>query len=216
MAKTVTLSIADYAAQILAGEQFADTDKALMYYMLNYVAEAAEYLNGAADEEIAKLLADNAKWNVITVEKTFANATQNTGLDSIFASAGVTLNEAPAFTFTLNGKFAGTVTVNYGEGNVRTFTVPEGSVAKLMVEDMKIYNFGTNLTVTAVSVDGEQTVTGSFNLDTYAKYHTENAANAESATQAESLAALDLINALYDYVKVAEAYKAGTLILPEA
>ena len=216
--KTVKISIADYAAQILAGDQFADTDKALMYYMLNYAAEAAEYLEGAADEEIAKLLADNVKWNVITVEKTFANAVENVGLDSIFTSSGITLDAAPAFTFTPNGKFTGTVTVTYGDGNVRTYTVSEGSTAKIVVEGMKIYNFGTNLTVTAVGtiagVEGEQTVTGTINLDTYAKYHTENAENEESATKAESAEALDLINALYDYVKVAEQYKAGTLSIP--
>ena len=217
--KTVTLSIADYAAQILAGEQFADTDKALMYYMLNYAAEAAKYLGGAADEELEALVAANAKWNVVTVEKTFENAIANIGLDAIFASSGITLGEAPAFTFTPNGKFTGTVTVTYGDGNVRTFTVPADSTAKLTVEGMKIYNFCTNLTVTAVGtvagMEGEQTIVGTINLDTYAKYHTENAANAESATAAESAEALDLINALYDYVKVAEQYKAGTLTLPE-
>ena len=219
-AKTVKISIADYAAAILAGDQYADTDKALMYYMLNYAAEAAKYLEGAEDAEIAKLLADNAEWNVITVEKTFANAIANTGLDSIFASAGITLNAAPAFTFTSNGKFTGTVTVTYGDGNVRTFTVPADSTAKLIVEDMKIYNFATTLTVTAtgtvVGMEGEQTIVGTINLDTYAKYHTENAANAESETKAESADALALINALYDYVKVAEQYKAGTLTLPGA
>ena len=216
--KTVKISIADYAAQILAGEQFADTDKALMYYMLNYVGEAAKYLEDAEDAEIQKLLTDYAQWNVITVEKTFANAVENVGLDSIFTSSGITLNAAPAFTFTPNGKFTGTVTVTYGDGNVRAYTVSEGSTSKIVVEGMKIYNFGTNLTVTAVGtiagVDGEQTVTGTINLDTYAKYHTENAVNEESETKADSAEALDLINALYDYVKVAEQYKAGTLSIP--
>ena len=79
---------------------------------------------------------------------------------------------------------------------------------------MKIYNFGTNVNVTATPTEGEA-VTGMINLDTYAKYHTANAADAESDTKAESEAALPLINALYDYVKVAEQYKGGTLALPE-
>ena len=216
--KTVKISIADYASQILAGN-FADTDKVLMYYMLNYAAEAAEYLTGEADAELVALLTANAQWNVINVAKNYANAVETTGLDAIFTSSGITLGEAPAFTFTPNGKFTGTVTVTYGDGNVRTFTVHADSTAKLTVEGMKIYNFGTNLTVTAVGtvagMEDEQTVVGTNNLDTYAKYHTENAANAESATAAESAEALDLINALYDYVKVAEQYKAGTLTLPE-
>ena len=217
--KTVKISIADYASQILAGN-FADTDKVLMYYMLNYAAEAAEYLTGEADAELAELLTANEQWNVINVAKNYANAVETTGLDAIFASAGITLGETPAFTFTPNGKFNGTVTVTYGDGNVRTFTVSDNSTAKLVVNGMKIYNFCTNVTVTATGtvegMEGEQTIVGTINLDTYAKYHTENAIDAESATAEESAEVLELIEALYDYVKVAEAYKAGTLTLPEA
>ena len=204
--KTVNISIADYAAQILGGS-YTDSDKILMYYMLNYASEAAKYFdeNNTADEELEKLLADNAQWNVINVEKNFANAIENIGLDKIFTSSGITLGETPMFTFTPNGKFKGTVTVTYGDGNVRTFTVAEDSTAKLSVEGMKIYNFCTNLTVTAVGtvagMDDEQTIVGTINFDTYAKYHTDNAANEESLTKDESIAALELINALYDYVK---------------
>jgi hypothetical protein len=65
-------------------------------------------------------------------------------------------------------------------------------------------------------MDDEQTIVGTINFDTYAKYHTDNAANEESLTKDDSLAALELINALYDYVKVAEQYKAGTLTAPAA
>ena len=216
--KIVRLSITDYATKILAGDTFADTDKALMYYMLNYANEVAKYPDGSADAEIAALLETYVQWNVVDVAKNFGNAVADKGLDSVFSYAGITLEAAPAFTFTPNGKFTGTVTVTYGDGNVREYTVPENSEAKILVEGMKIYNFATNITVTAVGtiagVDGEQTVTGTINLDTYAKYHTENAANDESATKADSAAALDLINALYDYVKVAEQYKAGTLEIP--
>ena len=216
--KTVSISITDYASKILAGEQFANTDKALMYYMLNYANEVAKYPDGSADAEIAALLETYVQWNVVDVAKNFGNAVADKGLDSVFSYAGITLEAAPAFTFTPNGKFTGTVTVTYGDGNVREYTVPENSEAKILVEGMKIYNFATNITVTAVGtiadVNGEQTVTGTINLDTYAKYHTDDAANDESATKAESAAALDLINALYDYVKVAEQYKAGTLKIP--
>ena len=81
---------------------------------------------------------------------------------------------------------------------------------------MKIYNFGGDINVTATAEDGTIVAEGKINLDTYAKYHKENAMDANSATQAESERALELINALYDYVKIAEQFKAGTLQFPAA
>ena len=214
VSKTVSISIVDYASTILAGE-FTDADKILMYYMLNYVNEAAKYFENSADAtEIAKLLADNEeKYATQTISHEYANALEDTGLGKIFASAGIELGEAPAFTLVSNGKFAGKVTVTYGDGNVREFNVPEDSTGTYAVTGMKIFNFGVNINITAVGTlegeEGEQTITGTLNLDTYASYHAANTENEASAK------VLPLIEALYDYVKVAEQYKAGTLVLPE-
>ncbi len=208
--KTVSISIVDYASTILAGD-FTDADKILMYYMLNYVNEVANYFENSADAtDIAKLLADNEeKYATQNISHEYANALADTGLGDAFASAGIVLGDAPAFTLVPNGKFAGTVTVTYGDGNVRTYTVNAGSTEAIKIEGMKIFNFGVNINITAVGtiegVEGEQTVSGTINLDTYAKYQAENGEDGVVA----------VVEALYNYVKVAEQYKAGTLVLPE-
>ncbi|MBQ3016848.1 MAG: hypothetical protein IJD79_08730 [Clostridia bacterium] len=205
-AKTVSISITDYASTILAGE-FTDADKILMYNMLSFVGAASEHFEGKEDAAIAALLETYAAWNKVSVDKSYSNALADTGLGDVFASAGIVLGDAPAFTLVPNGNFAGTVTVTYGDGNVRNYTVNAGSVEAIKIEGMKIFNFGVNVSITAVgTVAGvEQTVSGTLNLDTYAKYQT---ANAEASVVA-------VVEALYNYVKIAEQYKAGTLVLPE-
>ena len=208
--KTVKVNIVDYASKIMAGE-YDEKTKAVIYYMLEYAYEAENYLNGVASDKLVELINNLIPSAPSYAAQTYDAAIENVGLDSIFNSVSVALGETPAFVFAPNGKFAGKVTVAYG-AYVREYNIPADSTAKIVIEDMKIYNFAKTLTITATGtiagVEGEQTVIGSFNLDTYAKYHTENAANASSATAAESAAALDLIQALYAYVKAAEAYKA--------
>ena len=69
---------------------------------------------------------------------------------------------------------------------------------------MKAYEFAETATVTATGTIGEEAVeitAGSFNLATFANYHSQNA-----ATSTASAEALNLINALYDYVTEASAY----------
>ena len=204
--KTVSVSITDYASTILAGE-FTDADKVLMYNMLSFADAAFKYFNDAEDDTIVSLLETYAAWNKVSVDKSYGNALADTGLGDVFTSAGIVLGDAPAFTLVPNGNFAGTVTVTYGDGNVRNYTVKAGSVEAIKIEGMKIFNFGVNVNITAVgTVAGvEQTVSGTLNLDTYAKYQT---ANAEENVVA-------IVEALYNYVKIAEQYKAGTLVLPE-
>ena len=66
------------------------------------------------------------------------------------------------------------------------------------------YELAETAAVTAEGTIGEDAVAineRSFNLATFANYHSQNAAN--SAASAE---ALDLINALYDYVSEAKTY----------
>ena len=75
---------------------------------------------------------------------------------------------------------------------------------------MKIYNFGAKLTITATPDEGEAIV-GYYNLDTYANYHYNNAQDYNSSTRENSEKALGIIEALYEYVKVSEMYKKGTL-----
>ena len=101
----------------------------------------------------------------------------------------------------LKDGFAGTVTVTYGT-NVRTYTVTATSDRELVIEGMKVYNFGAELTVNATGTIGEtevKTENAKYNLDTFVKYHVNNDAP-------ESVACEALLIALYDYVTCADLY----------
>ena len=134
-------------------------------------------------------------------------AIADTNLGKVFSSASVVLGEAPAFKLvfnndaSVNNTFAGKVTVTYGDGNVREYTVNKGQneACEIVIDGMKIYNFGTMIKVTVTPTEGEATV-GTINFATYANYHI-NVNPADIEVQA-------LIEALYEYVKVAEAYRA--------
>ena len=207
--KTVSVSVVNYAKKVLEGE-YDEAEKVLMYYMLNYVSCAGMYFDESEYSEILELLDTYLDlYSKVDVADTYANALTDTGLGSIFASASLKLAEAPAFTLVPNGSFAGTVTVAYGN-TVRTFTVRAGSTAKIVIDGMKIYNFVEDITVTATALDGTVT-TGKLNLDTYVKYHVENAENYASSTQYDSELALPVIIALYEYVNVADMYVNGTM-----
>ena len=81
----------------------------------------------------------------------------------------------------------------------RTYHHPD-----IMAEGMKAYEFAETAAITASGTIGEEAVVvdaGQFNLATFAAYHSGNAD--ASAASAE---ALDLINALYDYVSEAKTY----------
>ena len=78
---------------------------------------------------------------------------------------------------------------------------------------MKVYNFGTVITITAEgTVNGEAvSVEGKYTLDTFADYHYNNSINDESETKAASEACMPLVKALVAYAEVAELYKNGVL-----
>ena len=205
--KTVRINIVDYAATILGGE-YSESEKTLMVYMLNYVYAAEYKFYGTENSDIAALISE--RYNYEFIAKNYENeAIENTNLDAIFTSASVVLGEVPTFNLVLGGSFTGTVTVTYGDGATRTYNITESDKnSTIRISGMKIYNFGTTLTVTATPTEGEATV-GTINFATYANYHI-NVNPADIEVQA-------LIEALYEYVKVAEMYKAGTLaVTPEA
>lgn len=214
----VSVSIVSYATSILVDSKatFTDSDKVLMCYMLNYANEAEKFFDGAANDSIATLLttysAYTAKYNYV---KNYddKNVT-NTNLSAAFNSATVSLESAPAFVLNLKDGFVGTVTVKYGENNVRTYNVTKDTQRAITIEGMKVYNFGTYLEISAVGTIGETEINitdGKYTLDTFAAYHVANAADENSATKDLSLEALDLIDALSAYAEVAEQYKLGTL-----
>ena len=210
-----SVSIASYANAVLAGESFNDADKVLMYYMINYANEAEAYIDGAANETLTALLSDNAAYGAMyNADYTYGSTVDTANLSAAFDRVTLDIESTPAFVLTLKNGFEGTVTVSYANGlNVRTFTVGADDARALVVDGMKVYNFGTRLTVTAEgTINGEAvTVEGNYTLDTFANYHYNNSMNEESATKADSEACMPLVKALSAYAEVAELYKTGAL-----
>lgn len=211
---SVTISIASYASKVLAGT-FTDADKVLMYYMLNYANEAEKYIDGAADEAIADVLAVAAEYaEKYVVDYNYEMLFDTSVLADVFANATLDIESSPAYVFTLVDGFEGTVTVTYAGGlNERVYNVTADDSRKIAIEGMKVYNFGTVLTITANgTVNGEAvSVEGSYSLDNFANYHNNNAADETSDTQASSAACMPLIKALFAYAEVAELYKTNAL-----
>ena len=202
-AATVSVSVASYAEKVLGDTVTTAADKQLMYYVLNYANEASKYFDGAADATVAALLETYADVKGEAAEQTYANAIAELALGQVFDSASVKLTSAPAFVLTLKEGFAGTVTVTYGD-KTRTYVVTAEDEREIVVAGMKAYNFGLNITVNAEGTIGEEAVAtenAQYNLDTFVKYHVESEDPA-------SVACVDLLKALYDYVACATAYKA--------
>ena len=203
---TYSISIAAYAKAIVDGDFTAEDDK-LMYYMIAYAAEACKYF-GEENAELTELLTyiEDAKGEG-TVDHEFANAIEELNFGGVFEEATIKLDSAPAFVLTLKDGFAGTVTVQYGL-NVKEYTVSETDSRTIVIEGMKVYNFGATLTINAEGTIGEtdvKTENAKYNLDTFVNYHVENAAS-DSDTAAASEKCLAVLLALYDYVCVADEY----------
>ena len=206
---TATVSIASYAEAILGGNYTA-AEKQLMYYTAAYANEAYKYFGNTAEnnETLAALLAnyESAKGEYVA-DETYAGAVTDTGLAGVFANATVDLGSAPKFVFTLKDGFAGTVTITYGHySNTVTYTVTAEDSRTITLTGMKAYNFSTDIIVNAEGTIGGETVkveNGMYNLDTFVKFHADNA-----ATNEESAKVLALLKAFYDYCVVANAYKA--------
>ena len=174
--------------------------------MAAYANEAYKYFgNGMANETLVSLLTtyESAKGEYVA-DETYANALTETNLGGAFETATIDLASAPRFVLTLKDGFAGTVTVTYGP-NTFTKTVTATDDRGIVIDGMKAYNFCVTLDVTAEGTIGETAVTvaGNYNLDTFVKYHADNA-----ATNEDSAKCLALLKAFYDYVAVANAYKA--------
>ena len=203
---TATLSIASYAEAILKGESYTEADKQLMYYMLTYANEAYKYFGDKTnyDATITALLTTyaDAKGEGMAPQ-TYAKAIENLAFGTVITEATVNLGSAPAFVFTVADGFEGTITVTYA-GNSKPLTIVGN---KATVTGMKVYNFGADVIVTAEgTLNGEAiTETATYNLDTFVKYHVDNA-KSESETAEASKACVALLKALYDYVTCADIY----------
>ena len=208
--KTIEYSVEIYANTVLSSETLTDADKVLAYYMVAYANAATAYVDGEADETLTAMLDTYAKFAELYVADDEAvDVVDTANLSAVFSSVTVTLDPNPAFVLTVKEGFVGTVVVKYGN-SARTYTIGENTKRDIVIEGMKIYSFAQMLSITAEgTINGEAaTVTdGAYTLDTFAKYHSENAETDET-----SAAVMPLINALVDYVNVAKAYKNGDLL----
>ena len=209
--KVINYSVATYASNVLASAANTDADKVLVYYMAKYANAATAYMNGAEDTALAVLLAANTAYgDKYTANTSYDTAIADTKLSAVFTSATVTLDPKPAFVLTAKAGFVGTVTVKYADGtNTRVYKIDTATMRDIVIEGMKVYNFATDLEITAEgTINGEavSVTEGSYNLVTFAKYHNDNQADPASA------ACLPLVNALRDYAEVAKLYMAGTLV----
>ena len=145
-------------------------------------------------------------------DRVYENVLENTGLSAVFSGAALKLSEVPVYAFTVKAGFAGTVTVATANGNYTFEITASEKATKIFVLGMKAYELAETVTVTANGAFGEEAVAveGQFNLATYANYHSVNAEINEASRDA-----LDLVNALYDYVNAAAKFNAGTLAQPE-
>ncbi|MBE6536490.1 MAG: hypothetical protein E7673_00910 [Ruminococcaceae bacterium] len=207
--KVINYSVAKYASAVLASEATTNADKVLAYYMAKYANAASAYINGAEDTVLADMLAANAAYGEIyTANNGYDNAIADTQLSGVFTEATVTLAPKPAFVFTTKAGFVGTVTVRYADGtNTRVYNIDAATKRDIVIEGMMAANFNQVLEITAEGTIGEEAVavTGTYSLETFAKYHSEN------QEDPASVACLPLVNALRAYAEVAKLYVEGTL-----
>ena len=213
--ETLTVSILDYAKEVLSGD-YTDAEKVLVYYALNYANEASKYFGGSENATVAETLTAYAQYrDKYTVNKNYAYPELETEENYAPALESVALNltSNPDFVLTLKEGVAGTVTVAYG-AKTATYTVAADGARVITLEDVGVFALGENVTVTVIS-GGSVVAKSIASLSGFAKYHTDNAVvkEGEEATDSnlESAKCLDLIDALYEYVSVANIHHEGNL-----
>ena len=199
---TESFSIAAYAKTILddTANTYTAKDKKLVYAVVDYVNEAVKYVKGAANLALSAIVSDDAyaaykDANVYDYE----NALDRVSFGAAVVGASVRITADPKFVFVLADDFVGTVKATAGASE-ETFTVTAESPRFIEVGLLSANSFETNVTL-EITVEGAEPVIGEYNLDTFVKYHADNAANRE-----ESAKSLGVIEAFYRYVKSASAY----------
>ena len=212
----VEVSIMDYAKAILDGvNAYSDADKVLVYYMLCYANEAANYFCGEYDAAASALIAANDDVKALYTVSEELDVVDEMGISAAISDATIVLYDAPAFAFTVKKGFRGTITVSYASGKaVRVINSFADAAATedtiVTIDGMKAYNFGTDLIIKIEGeVNGEAVniTNGQYTLDTYVDY----ASKTEGYEKAANLA-----KALKAYAEVSEAYKNKTLLVEEA
>lgn len=209
--KSVSFSVADYAELILKNESgtYTVADRMMVWYAVNYAANASVYFEGAEDAALAALLETYIDAKGTDEAREYADVLESTGLSSVISYATLKLDEVPAYSFVVKAGFAGTVSVETSKGTYTFNVAASDKDSKLVITGMKAYELSETAVITVVGTIGNDAVEitdGKFNLATFANYHSQNVANGNASEEA-----IDLINALYDYVSAAQKYMNGTL-----
>ena len=187
----VVVSILDYAEAVLASETVSDHMKRVMVAALEYANEVAKLLNGAESAAIAAIVTANEQYKV--EDDTNYGEVNTDALAAVIEGAQLKLDSSVAFVLKVAAGYNGEIVIEYADYKGQQFkvtkTVKGGDV--IVLDDFKIYNIDSTLTITA----GE--VTGTYNLGGYIKGLVEAGTDAEFA------------KALFTYAKVAQSYKAA-------
>ena len=174
-------------------------DKKLAFAIADYVNEAVKYFGGTVAADIAAIV-NNAGYAAFkdATEYTYSGAVESLSLGDAFTFATVRITGKPAFVFGLADGFAGTVTVTAG-GVTETFEVAATDPRYIEFTGLAAYSFDSEITV-VTTVGGEEIASGTYNLDTFVKYHKESGDAASEGVMA-------LVDAFYRYVATAKAYR---------
>ena len=159
------VSFIDYAEDLLNSSTDADT-KALVVALLNYANEANKLLQGESVAKADELIAANTP-----AAGRPSEVYNTTDLSAVIRSAAMKLNTTPEFVFKVARGFKGTLTFSYtginGAKNV-TKTVDATACEQIVVLDnFDVSDIFEDITIVATYENGE-TVTGKYNLSTYA------------------------------------------------
>ncbi len=166
----VEISVVDYALALFADETASDLDKQVMYAALNYANEAYKLLNGAEEEKIALVLTDYAQY--APAETAVDDVVDTEALQSVVVSAAMKLDSAPSFVLQMKRGTKGTVTFTYdslGEAQTPVVVEYDATASEVLValNGFKVYDIHETIAI-EIAVEGGETVTGYYNLATYA------------------------------------------------
>ena len=121
-------------------------------------------------------------------------AADTSAINSIIRSASLRLNSVPEFVFRVARGFRGTITLSYNSLGVpvsETFYVNTLSCEQsITLKGMNVYDVASDITITITPYGSDTSVTGQYNLATYAQGLEDNA----------------FAVALYNYSKIALQY----------
>ena len=183
-----TFSFMQYAEQLLAESD--ELTKALTASILQYSNEAYKLANGETFAEVDALLSANAD---LLPDAVASEVKDTAELSKVIRSAALRLDSTPEFLFKVARGFKGTVKFSYtginGLVEVSKYVDASDWEQVVVLDGFDVADIYRDINITATSAT--ETVTGTYNLSTYAA-GLENAAFA---------------NALIAYAQAAKAYQ---------